>query len=96
MQNECVNVIVPVYNVENYLDECISSILNQTFSNIRLILVNDGSKDNSLGKCEIWKNKDDRIIVVNQVNQGVSCARNTGLKVNGRIRVPFYSLQVMP
>lgn len=80
MQNECVNVIVPVYNVENYLDECISSILNQTFSNIRLILVNDGSKDNSLGKCEIWKNKDDRIIVVNQVNQGVSCARNTGLK----------------
>ena len=51
MQNECVNVIVPVYNVENYLDECISSILNQTFSNIRLILVNDGSKDNSLGKC---------------------------------------------
>lgn len=80
MQNDCVSIIVPVYNVENYLDECICSILKQTFSQIRLILVNDGSKDSSLSICEIWKQKDDRIILVDQENQGVSCARNTGLK----------------
>ena len=47
MKNDCVNIIVPVYNVEKYLDECICSILNQTFSQIRLIMVNDGSKDSS-------------------------------------------------
>ena len=80
MKNDCVNIIVPVYNVEKYLDECICSILNQTFSQIRLIMVNDGSKDSSLSICEKWKQKDNRIIVIDQVNQGVSSARNTGLK----------------
>lgn len=72
--------IVPVYNGESYLSECIESILNQTYSNLELILVNDGSIDNSLEICESYLKKDNRVKLINQSNSGVSAARNNGLK----------------
>ena len=75
-----VSVIVPVYNVGKYLEECLNSIINQTYKNIEIIIVNDGSTDNSLDIIEIFKNKDNRIKVINQENKGISEARNIGLK----------------
>ena len=74
-----VSVIVPIYNVENYLKKCIDSILCQTYSNLEIILVNDGSTDNSLEICNSYK--DDRIIILNKENGGLSSARNSGLEV---------------
>ncbi len=76
-----ISIIVPVYNSEKYLKECISSILNQTYKKFELILINDGSTDNSLSICEIYRHKDDRINLINQENSGVSVARNKGLEV---------------
>lgn len=77
---EKVSVIVPVYNAENYLSNCINTIINQTYENIEIILVNDGSKDDSLNICNEFAEKDDRIIVLNIENSGVSFARNLGLE----------------
>lgn len=73
-------VIVPVYNAEEYLDRCIESILNQTFTNYELLLVNDGSKDNSLQILRKFEKIDKRITVFTQENQGVSVARNQGIE----------------
>lgn len=73
-----VSVIVPVYNVEAYLRECIDSIINQTYKELEIILVNDGSTDNSLDICEEYAKIDERIIVINRVNGGLSAARNSG------------------
>ena len=75
-----VSVIVPVYNTENYLPRCIDSILAQTFIEFELILVNDGSEDNSGKICDNYALKDSRIIVIHKENEGVSIARNTGIK----------------
>lgn len=74
-----VSIIVPVYNVENYLEKCINSILNQTFKNFELILVNDGSTDRSGEICEEYKQRDKRIKVFHNSNQGVSMSRNFGI-----------------
>lgn len=74
-----ISIIVPVYNVEEFLEKCIDSILNQTFKNFELILINDGSTDNSGNICEKYSKKDDRIIVIHKKNGGVSSARNVGL-----------------
>ena len=79
MSNYAVSIVVPVYNAEKYLPKCIDSILNQTFKNFELILVNDGSKDNSLIICEDYKVSDRRIKVINKKNEGVSIARNIGI-----------------
>jgi glycosyltransferase involved in cell wall biosynthesis len=76
-----ISVIVPVYNVEKYLSECLDSILNQTFSDIEVICVNDGSKDNSRNILEEYKQKDSRIKIVDKENGGLSSARNAGMKV---------------
>lgn len=76
-----ISVIVPVYNVEKYLDKCIKSIVDQTYSNLEIILVDDGSKDNSLEICKKWKKKDKRIKVYHQQNMGVSRARNKGIDI---------------
>lgn len=75
-----VSVVVPVYNVEQYLPKCIQSILNQTFTDFELILVNDGSTDSSPFICNTWAEKDSRITVINKENGGLSDARNTGMK----------------
>lgn len=75
-----VSIIVPVYNVELYLDRCVESIINQTYKNLEIILVNDGSTDNSGILCEAWKERDERIIVIHKKNAGLSSARNVGIE----------------
>lgn len=75
------SVILPIYNVEAYLEECIDSILEQTYTDFELILVNDGSKDKSPAICDKFAEKDKRIIVIHQENAGQSMARNNGLAV---------------
>lgn len=76
-----VSLIVPVYNVEKYLRKCIDSILNQTFTDFELILVNDGSLDSSGDICEEYKRRDNRIKVINKKNGGLSEARNFGIDI---------------
>lgn len=76
-----VSIIVPVYNVEAYLDKCIKSILNQTFSDFELILINDGSTDKSLEICNYYKSIDNRIIVIDKINTGSSDSRNIGINL---------------
>lgn len=79
-----ISVIVPVYKVENYIGKCIESILSQTFKDFELILVDDGSPDNSGKICDSYAQKDSRILVIHKTNGGVSSARNTGIeKSNG-------------
>ena len=74
-----ISVIVPVYNAEEYLEECLESIKNQTYTNIEVILINDGSTDGSKEICEKYCEKDNRFKLVNQENQGQSVARNLGV-----------------
>lgn len=76
-----ISIVVPIYNVEKYLNNCIKSIINQTYKNIEIILINDGSSDNSNFICKEWEKEDPRIIYINQKNQGVSVARNVGLNI---------------
>lgn len=76
---ELISVIVPVYNVEKYLPECIESILNQSYKNIEIILVDDGATDSSGKICDLYAEKDDRIFVIHQKNAGLSVARNVGI-----------------
>lgn len=75
-----ISVIVPVYNVEKYLDNCVESIVNQTYRDLEIILVDDGSPDNCPAMCDEWAKKDDRIKVIHKENGGVSTARNVGLE----------------
>lgn len=83
--NELISVIVPVYNAEKYLDRCINSIIKQTYENIELILIDDGSTDQSYAICLGWEEKDCRVKVYHQKNSGVSAARNRALlSVQGR------------
>ncbi len=74
-----ISVIVPVYNVEKYLSECVDSLINQTYNNLEIILVDDGSKDNSGKLCDVFAKKDNRIKVIHKQNEGLGMARNTGL-----------------
>lgn len=74
------SIIVPVYQVEAHIDECITSILDQTFRDFELILVDDGSLDRCPAICDVYAQKDSRIRVIHQKNQGLSAARNTGLQ----------------
>lgn len=78
--DELLSVIVPVYKVEAYLDACVASILGQTYRNLELILVDDGSPDNSGAMCDAWARRDQRVRVIHQENQGLSGARNTGIE----------------
>ena len=79
---ELISVIVPVYKVEAYLDRCVQSIVDQTYMNLEIILVDDGSPDRCPEICDAYAKKDARIKVVHQINGGVSSARNTGLKAS--------------
>ncbi|WP_353121211.1 glycosyltransferase family 2 protein [Dysgonomonas capnocytophagoides] len=81
MNNPKISIIVPVYNAERYIEQCIYSVLNQTFKDYELILIDDGSKDGSLGLCEKLRETDSRIIIYSQKNKGVSTARNKGIEL---------------
>lgn len=75
-----ISIIIPVYNVENYLPKCIDSLLNQSYKDLEIILINDGSADNSGKICDEYANIDSRVKVVHQANSGVSVARNVGMR----------------
>ena len=84
-----VSVIVPIYNTEKYLDRCIKSIVNQTYKNLEIILVDDGSPDNCPSICDNWAKIDSRIKLVHQKNSGVSAARNAALDLAGGEYIGF-------
>ena len=84
-----ISVIVPVYKVENYLDCCVQSIVNQTYSNLEIILIDDGSPDASGAMCDAWAEKDSRIRVIHQENAGGGAARNAGLDAARGERIAF-------
>ena len=81
MYDNKISVIVPVYNIGQYLESSIKSLINQTYRNIEIILVDDGSVDNSPAICDLYAEKDNRIKVIHQKNKGVSAARNAGMRV---------------
>lgn len=89
MEQPLISVIVPVYKVEPYLDKCISSIVNQTYRNLEIILVDDGSPDNCPAMCDTWAEKDCRIQVIHQKNQGGGAARNAGLDIAAGSLIAF-------
>lgn len=86
---DLVSVIVPVYNVDEYLCECVDSILAQTYQNIEIILVDDGSADNCPKLCDAYASKDSRISVIHQANQGLSAARNRGYEASSGKYIAF-------
>lgn len=89
MNDALLSVIVPVYNVEKYIDECIESICNQTYKNLEIILVDDGSTDNSGKRCDYWAEQDNRIKVIHKQNGGISSARNAALDIASGEYVAF-------
>ena len=76
-----ISIIIPIYKVEEYLDECLTSIITQSYKNLEIILVDDGSPDNCPILCDEWAKRDSRIIVIHKKNGGLSSARNAGLRV---------------
>ena len=89
MNNPKISIIVPIYNVEDYLPRCIESICQQTYKNLEIILVNDGSTDNSSNICNLYAQKDDRILVIHKQNGGLVTARKEGLRVSSGDFVGF-------
>jgi len=87
--DNCISIIVPVYNVSEYLDACIQSIIEQDYNDLEIILVDDGSMDDSLQKCREWASKDLRIRVYSQENRGLSAARNIGVALSSSKYISF-------
>lgn len=81
MKNVKISIIIPVYKVEQYIKDCVDSVLNQTYKNLEVILVDDGSPDGSPGICDEYAQSDNRVMVIHKINGGLSDARNEGLKV---------------
>ena len=85
MKEPKISIIIPVYNVEKYLERCIKSVLNQDYKNLEIYLVDDGSTDNSGYLCDYYAEMDNRIKVIHKINGGLSSARNAALeKVSGK------------
>ena len=80
-KEDLISIIIPIYNVEKYLEKCLNSIIGQTYNNIEIILVDDGSKDQSKEICDNYAKTDNRIRVIHNENKGVSNARNTGIDI---------------
>lgn len=80
IDNLKISIIVPVYNSQKYLESCLESLIKQTYDNYEVILVNDGSTDQSLDICKLFEEKSEKVKIINQQNSGVSCARNKGLE----------------
>ena len=80
MNRPLISVIVPVYNVERYISRCVDSILAQTYENLEIILVDDGSTDASGRVCEAYKDRDARVRTIHRCNGGMSAARNAGIQ----------------
>ena len=78
---DLISIVIPVYKVEKYLDRCVQSVVEQSYKNLEIILVDDGSPDNCPVMCDEWANKDKRIKVIHKQNGGVSSARNAGLEI---------------
>ena len=74
-----ISIVLPIYNVEDYLDRCMESVVNQTYRNLEIIMVDDGATDSCPGKCDEWARRDNRIKVIHKQNAGLGMARNTGL-----------------
>lgn len=79
--NSLITVIIPVYNVENNISHCIESVLKQTYKNLEILIIDDGSTDNSYNICQKYADKDKRIKVIHQTNQGIATVRNAGVKL---------------
>ena len=77
--HELISIVIPVYNVEKYLDECIQSVINQTYKNLQILLINDESTDSSYDICCKYSKQDDRIQIINKKNGGAASARNVGI-----------------
>ena len=80
MQDDLISIIIPVYNVEKYITDCLNSVVNQSYTNIEVIIVNDGSTDGSSTICELFSDKYENVKVFNQKNKGLSAARNIGIE----------------
>ncbi|MBK2112722.1 glycosyltransferase family 2 protein [Francisella tularensis] len=78
---QLISIIIPIYNTQQYLSRCLESVINQTYKNLEIILINDGSTDNSLSICQKYKSKDSRIVLLNQQNSGQALARNNALDI---------------
>ena len=77
---EQISVIIPVYNVEQYLERCLDSVIAQTYKQLEIICINDGSKDNSLAICQAYQKRDERIRIIDQENKGLAAVRNVGIR----------------
>lgn len=89
LEDELITVIVPVYKVEKYLDRCVESIVNQTYKNLEIILVDDGSPDNCPEMCNVWAKRDSRIKVIHKKNGGLSDARNVAIDISSGQYITF-------
>lgn len=87
--NELISIVVPVYNVEKYLKRCLDSLVNQTYKNIEIILVNDGSTDSSLEICKGYAKKDSRVKIISKKNEGLGYTRNEGINIAKGIYIAF-------
>lgn len=90
-----ISIIIPIYNVEDYLNKCIDSIIYQTYSDWELILVDDGSFDSSPAICDSYATCDSRIKVIHKINEGVSKARNIGIEIAQGEYIVFVMLMIM-
>ena len=82
MGNPMVSIIIPVFNVEKYLDRCVKSLVNQRYENLEIILVDDGATDDSGMLCDMWTKRDHRIKVIHKQNEGQGIARNDGMNIS--------------
>lgn len=80
MSNPLISVVIPVYNTAPYLEKCLDSVVKQTYQNLQVIIINDGSTDDSAEICQKFADKDKRIEFINKKNEGVSTARNMGIE----------------